>query len=71
MTLRHIPPALFLFIGTALFAFYTANAHLLPPSLTGALAWDRIYPYFIATEFPVGLPGLLIAARFAAATASA
>jgi len=62
--------ALFLFIGTALFSFYSANAHLLPQSLEGALAGDRVYPYFIATQFPVGLRGLLIAAIFAAAMSS-
>jgi SSS family solute:Na+ symporter len=69
--LAYIPvSALFLFIGTALFSFYTANAHLLPPSLQGALAGDKIYPYFIATQFPAGLRGLLIAAIFAAAMSS-
>ena len=69
--IAYIPvSALFLFIGTALFSFYTANGHLLPPSLEGALAGDRIFPYFIATQFPVGLRGLLIAAIFAAAMSS-
>ena len=69
--IAYIPiSALFLFIGTALFSFYTANAHLLPPSLGGTLVGDKIYPYFIATQFPVGLRGLLIAAIFAAAMSS-
>jgi len=69
--IAYIPvSALFLFIGTALFSFYSVNAHLLPASLEGALAGDRIYPYFIATQFPVGLRGLLIAAIFAAAMSS-
>ena len=69
--IAYIPvSALFLFIGTALFSFYTANAHLLPPSLAGTLAGDRIFPYFIATQFPAGLRGLLIAAIFAAAMSS-
>ena len=62
--------ALFLFIGTALFSFYTANADLLPSSLAGTMAGDKIFPYFIATQFPVGLRGLLIAAIFAAAMSS-
>ena len=62
--------ALFLFIGTALYSFYNANAELLPSSLQGALTGDKIYPYFIATQFPVGLRGLLIAAIFAAAMSS-
>ena len=69
--IAYIPiSALFLFIGTALFSFYTANPHLLPPSLEGTLAGDKIYPYFIATQFPAGLRGLLIAAIFAAAMSS-
>jgi solute:Na+ symporter, SSS family len=69
--IAYIPvSALFLFIGTALFSFYTANAQLLPPSLEGSLSGDKIYPYFIATQFPVGLRGLLIAAIFAAAMSS-
>jgi SSS family solute:Na+ symporter len=69
--IAYIPvSALFLFIGTALFSFYTANAQLLPASLEGSLSGDRIYPYFIATQFPVGLRGLLIAAIFAAAMSS-
>ena len=69
--IAYIPvSALFLFIGTALFSFYSANAHLLPSSLEGALTGDKIYPYFIATQFPVGLRGLLIAAIFAAAMSS-
>lgn len=69
--IAYIPvSALFLFIGTALFSFYTANAQLLPTSLEGSLAGDKIFPYFIATQFPVGLRGLLIAAIFAAAMSS-
>ena len=69
--IAYIPvSALFLFIGTALFSFYSANAELLPSSLEGALTGDKIYPYFIATQFPVGLRGLLIAAIFAAAMSS-
>jgi SSS family solute:Na+ symporter len=62
--------ALFLFIGTGLHAFYTANPQLLPESLSGALMGDKIYPYFITTQFPAGLRGLLIAAIFAAAMSS-
>ena len=69
--LAYIPvSALFLFIGTALFAFYTVHPEPLPDSLQGALTGDKIYPYFIVTEFPVGLRGVLIAAIFAAAMSS-
>ncbi len=69
--LMYIPvSALFLFIGTALFAFYAVHPDLLPASLQGPLAGDKIYPHFIVTEFPVGLRGVLIAAIFAAAMSS-
>ncbi len=69
--ISYIPiSALFLFIGTALFSFYAANPALLPASLEGAFSGDKIFPYFIATEFPVGLRGLLVAAIFAAAMSS-
>jgi SSS family solute:Na+ symporter len=55
----------FLFIGSALYAFYTATPGLLPAAQ--AARPDAVFPYFIATELPVGLAGLVIAAVFAAA----
>ncbi len=54
--------ALFLWIGTLLFAFYQAA----PPSQPFG-ANDTVFPRFIAEELPVGLGGLVIAAVFAAA----
>ncbi len=63
----YIPVSMiFLFIGTALFAFYSLPDNSLPQSLTDPAAGDRIFPYFIATELPVGLSGMLIASVFAA-----
>lgn len=53
---------LFFFIGTSLFAYYQANPTLLPEGITG----DKVFPYFIINELPVGITGLLIAAIFAA-----
>jgi SSS family solute:Na+ symporter len=53
----------FFFIGTALYAFYTARPELLPEGTAG----DQVYPHFIVHELPVGVTGLLIAAIFAAA----
>lgn len=52
----------FFFIGTALFAFYKVNPTLLPTEVTG----DKVFPYFIINQLPVGVTGLLIAAIFAA-----
>ena len=66
--LVYIPvSALFLFIGSALFSYYTAQPHLLP---IGGLLDDKIFPHFIVTELPPGVTGLLIAALFAAAMSS-
>jgi SSS family solute:Na+ symporter len=57
--------AVFLFIGTGLFAFYTARPNLLPASLTGRP--DEVFPHFIAHELKGGLAGLVVAAILAAA----
>ncbi len=59
--------AVFFLIGTGLFVFYGAQPELLPESLRGADAADRILPYFILTQLPVGAKGLLLAAIFSAA----
>lgn len=61
--LLYIPVSLlFLFIGTALFAYYKANPGLLPESYTG----DRVFPFYIINQLPAGVTGLLIASIFAA-----
>ena len=62
--------ALFFFIGTGLFAFYTAQPELLPASVDAANKPDAVYPYFIVTQLPAGVTGLLIAAILAAAMSS-
>lgn len=54
--------ALFLLIGSALFAYYSAQPPV--PALGTA---DQVFPRFIATRLPPGLGGLVIAAVFAAA----
>lgn len=66
--LLYVPlSALFFFIGTALFAFYTAHPGRLPAHLQGTAQSDSVLPYFIAAELPPGITGLVIAAIFAAA----
>lgn len=63
--LVYIPlTVVFLYIGTTLFAFYSPGGHPLPGSVTKG---DQVFPYFIATQVPVGLKGLIIAAIMAAA----
>lgn len=53
----------FYLMGAILFAFYESHPQLLPTHLEQA---DRIMPYFVVNELPSGMPGLLIAAIFAA-----
>jgi len=57
--------AAFLFIGTGLFAYYTARPDLLPAGMTGTP--DAVFPHFIARELAGGVAGLVIASVFAAA----
>lgn len=57
--------ALFLFIGTALFAYYDSVASL-PMELQDVSKSDRVFPHFIVNVLPVGLSGLLVASIFAA-----
>lgn len=52
----------FLFIGIMLFVFYQAFPEKLAISRN-----DEIFPFFIASEMPPGVAGLIIAAIFAAA----
>jgi SSS family solute:Na+ symporter len=64
--LMYVPiSALFLFIGTSLFAYYHSVAEL-PLDLQDANRSDRVFPYFIVSVLPVGMTGLLIASIFAA-----
>jgi len=55
---------IFLYIGSTLFAFYSGSAHILGENITKG---DEVFPYFIATELPAGLKGLIVAAILAAA----
>lgn len=59
--------AVFFFIGTALFAYYTAQPDLLPEIYRDPARSDSVFPYFMVTGLPPGITGLLIAAVFAAA----
>lgn len=55
--------ALFFFIGTLLFLYYNA----LEPVPAGLpTEGDKVFPFFIVSELPVGLTGLIIAAVMAA-----
>ena len=54
-------------MGVALWVFYKAN-----PALLGLAEeeYDKIVPYFVVTQLPPGVSGLVIAAVFAAAMSS-
>jgi solute:Na+ symporter, SSS family len=66
--LLYVPvSALFLFIGTALFAYYTAQPQLLPDTLSLRETPDAVFPQFIRMQLPVGISGVVVAAIFAAA----
>lgn len=56
--------ALLLFIGLGLFAFYQGVE--LPEEISG----DKVLPYYIITQLPNGVSGLMITAIFAAAMSS-
>lgn len=61
--LLYIPVSLvFVYIGTALYSYYTAQPDLLPAGITG----DKVFPYFIVHGLPTGLTGLVIASLFSA-----
>lgn len=65
--LMYIPlSAVFFFIGTALFVFYSVQPNLLPIATSG----DKVFPYFIRNQLPIGMAGLVIAAICAAGTDS-
>lgn len=54
---------LFFAIGTALFTYYRSHPHQLDPTITT----DQVFPYFIASQVPAGIAGLIVAGIFAAA----
>jgi solute:Na+ symporter, SSS family len=60
-----IPAVLiFFFVGTSLFVFFKENPLSLDPTLTDP---DAIFPWYIFTQMPAGVSGVLIAGIFAAA----
>lgn len=58
--------ALFMFIGTALFAYYQISGAYLPEGIRA----DAVFPHFIMTELPIGVVGLVLAGLLAAAISS-
>ena len=60
--------ALFFLFGACLWAFYQLTGATLPSDV--AAVKDNVVPYFIKTQLPVGLIGLVVAALLAAAMSS-
>jgi len=58
----------FAFIGSCLWAFYQLTADGIPPEILQKP--DNILPYFISTQLPVGLVGLILAAILSACNSS-
>ncbi|MCY1721976.1 sodium:solute symporter [Prolixibacteraceae bacterium Z1-6] len=58
--------ALFMFIGTALFAYYKITGSPLPANIRP----DEVFPIFIMSKLPVGVIGLILSALIAAAFSS-
>jgi len=58
--------AMFMFIGTCLWAYYSDFPNLLPAGIKA----DYVYPHFILTQMPTFVAGLVISAVLAAAMSS-
>ena len=58
--------ALFIFIGTLLWSFYNNAGFELPEGIAG----DKVFPYFIMSQLPAGVTGLILAALISAAMSS-
>ena len=56
--------SLFLTLGLLLWAYYEGNTFF---AAAVPISSDRVFAYFIGTEFPVGLRGIMVAAVIAAA----
>jgi len=58
--------ALFMLIGTLVWAYYQLSHEALPLTITKP---DQVFPHFLATKIPAGLAGLFMASLFSAAMA--
>ncbi len=61
--------ALFMLIGTLVWAYYQLSGEVFPAAMldkTGKVITDKVFPYFLVTKIPPGLSGLFLAAVFAA-----
>ncbi len=61
---------LLMFVGFAVMRFYNAYPDLLPVNNGISVEADFLFPHFIASQFPRGMSGLIIAALFSASMSS-
>ncbi|RIJ46646.1 hypothetical protein D1614_18445 [Maribellus luteus] len=61
---------LLMFVGFSVMRFYNVYPDLLPSETGSEVSKDFLFPHFIATQFPVGMSGLVIAALFSASMSS-
>jgi solute:Na+ symporter, SSS family len=54
---------LFMFVGTLLWAFYQVTGYTIPADVTA----EQVFPYFMMTQLPAGVVGLILAGLVAAA----
>ena len=59
---------MFLMIGTLLFSYYQIYPEQLPPKI--ASSETEVFPHYIATQLPIGVVGIFLAAMCAAAMSS-
>jgi SSS family solute:Na+ symporter len=57
--------AMFFLVGTAMWGFYQISHFSIPPEV--ASRTDRIFPFFIMSQLPIGITGLVLAALLASA----
>jgi len=57
---------LFMFIGTCLWSYYQITGAYLP----AGIAPDEVFPYFVMSQLPMGVTGMILAALMAAALSS-
>lgn len=61
----------FMFIGTGLYVFYKIFPNpMAAEMLTGSRKAEEVVPYFVTTQLPAGLSGIVVAAVLAAAMSS-
>ena len=57
---------LFMFIGTCLWSYYKITGAFLPEGIAN----DKVFPFFIMSQLPAGITGLILAALMSAALSS-